>query len=242
MRIDIMTLFPALCEAYVSESIIGRAVQNGKIEIYCHNIRDYTKDKHNRVDDAPYGGGNGMILSAQPIDDCFKAVCEMVGERPYFIYMSPQGKTLTQPLAVSLKQHENIAILCGHYEGVDQRVLDKWCDMEISIGDYVLTGGELPALVLTDVLSRMVDGVLPNEDCYKDESHYDGLLEYPQFTRPAVWDGREVPEILLSGHHLNIEKWKQQQRLSITKQKRPDLFYAKQKDSENIDFIDNIGK
>ena len=223
MRIDIMTIFPDMMETYLSESIIGRARKGGKVEINCHNIRDYTTDKHNKTDDIPYGGGKGMVMLAQPIDSCFESIREQTDSRPHFIYMSPQGKTLTQKRAAELAQMDNIAILCGHYEGVDQRVLDKLCDEEISIGDYVLTGGELPALVLTDCVCRMLDGVLSDSVCFTEESHFNGLLEYPQYTRPAVWQGREVPAVLQSGHHENIAKWKAEQSLEITRHKRPDL-------------------
>ena len=223
MRIDIMTIFPEMMEHYLSESIIGRARAAKKVEINCLNIRDYTTDKHNKTDDTPYGGGKGMVMLAQPIDDCFSAICEQTGARPHFIYMSPQGKTLTQKRAAELAKMDNIAILCGHYEGVDQRLLDKLCDEEISIGDYVLTGGELPALVLCDCICRMVDGVLSDSVCFTEESHYNGLLEYPQYTRPAVWQGREVPAVLQSGHHMNIEQWKHDMSVEITRKKRPEL-------------------
>lgn len=223
MRIDIMTIFPEMMEHYLSESIIGRARAANKVEINCINIRDYSNDKHNKTDDTPYGGGKGMVMLAQPIDDCFSAICEQTGARPHFIYMSPQGKTLTQKRAAELAKIDNIAILCGHYEGVDQRVLDKLCDEEISIGDYVLTGGELPALVLCDCICRMVDGVLADSVCFTEESHYNGLLEYPQYTRPAVWQGREVPAVLQSGHHKNIEQWKHDMSVEITRKKRPEL-------------------
>ena len=223
MRIDIMTIFPEMMEHYLSESIIGRARASNKVEINCINIRDYSNDKHNKTDDTPYGGGKGMVMLAQPIDDCFSAICEQTGARPHFIYMSPQGKTLTQKRAAELAKIDNIAILCGHYEGVDQRVLDKLCDEEISIGDYVLTGGELPALVLCDCICRMVDGVLADSVCFTEESHYNGLLEYPQYTRPAVWQGREVPAVLQSGHHKNIEQWKHDMSVEITRKKRPEL-------------------
>ena len=223
MRIDIMTIFPEMMEHYLSESIIGRARAANKVEINCINIRDYSNDKHNKTDDTPYGGGKGMVMLAQPIDDCFSAICEQTGARPHFIYMSPQGKTLTQKRAAELAKIDNIAILCGHYEGGDQRVLDKLCDEEISIGDYVLTGGELPALVLCDCICRMVDGVLADSVCFTEESHYNGLLEYPQYTRPAVWQGREVPAVLQSGHHKNIEQWKHDMSVEITRKKRPEL-------------------
>lgn len=224
MRIDIMTLFPEMCRAYYSESVIGRAAAKGIIEIDAVNIRDYTLDKHNRVDDTPYGGGMGMLMQAQPIYDCFKALCERLGKRPHLIYMSPQGAVLTQQRAKELAELDNIAILCGHYEGVDERVIDAIVDEEISIGDYVLTGGELPALVLTDCIARMVDGVLPNDEAKSKESHYDGLLEYPQYTKPAEWNGMSVPEVLLSGHHANIEKWRTEMAEKRTKERRPDMF------------------
>lgn len=226
MRIDIMTLFPEMCRAYYSESVIGRATAKGIIEIDAVNIRDYTLDKHNRVDDTPYGGGMGMLMQAQPIYDCFKALCERLGKRPHLIYMSPQGAVLTQQRAKELAELDNIAILCGHYEGVDERVIEAIVDEEISIGDYVLTGGELPALVLTDCIARMVDGVLPNDEAKSKESHYDGLLEYPQYTKPAEWNGMGVPEVLLSGHHANIEKWRTEMAEKRTKERRPDMFEA----------------
>ena len=231
MRIDILTLFPEMCEAYYSESVIGRARGKGLIEINAVNIRDYTLDKHNRVDDTPYGGGMGMLMQAQPIYDCFNALCEKLGKRPHLIFMSPEGKTLTQQRATALSELDNIALLCGHYEGVDERVLEAIVDEEISIGDYVLTGGELPALVLTDCIARMVDGVLPNDEAKSKESHYDGLLEYPQYTKPAVWNGMSVPDVLLSGHHANIEKWREEQSLKRTKERRPDMYdsYMKSK-------------
>ncbi|MBQ2264090.1 MAG: tRNA (guanosine(37)-N1)-methyltransferase TrmD [Oscillospiraceae bacterium] len=224
MRIEIATLFPDMCEAVLSESIIGRARKAGAIEVHCHNIRDYTLDKHRRVDDTPYGGGMGMVMQAEPIYRCWQAVCEQLGERPHTIYMSPQGKSLTQGRARDLSKMSSLFLLCGHYEGVDQRVLDKIVDEEISIGDYVLTGGELPALVLTDAVARMCSGVLPAAICFEDESHFSGLLEYPQYSRPEIWEGERVPEVLLSGHHLNISRWRQEQSLRVTEEKRPDLY------------------
>lgn len=223
MRFDIMTIFPEMCENYIGESVIGRARAANKFEVHCHNIRDYTENKHNRTDDSPYGGGMGMIMTAQPIDSCFKAVCEQAGVRPHLIYMSPEGAVLTQQKARELAQMPNIAILCGHYEGVDQRVIDELVDEEISIGDYVLTGGELPALVLLDSVARMLDGVLSSSECYEEESHYSGLLEYPQYTRPPVWNGRQVPEVLLSGDHKKIEQWRREKSIENTLKKRPDM-------------------
>ncbi len=226
MQIEIATLFPEMCEAVLSESIIGRARKQGAITVHCHNIRDYTLDKHRRVDDTPYGGGMGMVMQADPIYRCWQAVCEQLGERPHTIYLSPQGSVLTQQKACDLSKRSSMFLLCGHYEGVDQRVLDKIVDEEISIGDYVLTGGELPALVLTDAVARMCSGVLPAAICFEEESHYDGLLEYPQYSRPEVWEGERVPEVLLSGHHLNISRWRREQSLRVTQEKRPDLYEA----------------
>ena len=223
MRIDILTLFPEMCERVYSESIIGRSIAKGLLEIKSHNIRDFAANKHKNVDDTPYGGGMGMLMMAQPIYDCYMHVCEETGAKPYLIYMSPQGKVLTQEKVKELAKMENIAILCGHYEGVDERVIESIVDEEISIGDYVLTGGELPALVLSDSVARMLPGVLANDEAMEKESHYSGLLEYPQYTKPAVWNDMPVPEVLLSGHHANIEKWRNEQSLKRTKEKRPDL-------------------
>lgn len=224
MQIDIMTLFPDMCDAYVSESIIGRAVKKGVLDIRCHNIRDYTLNKQKQTDDAPFGGGMGMVMYCQPVYDCFKAICEQRGVRPHVIYMSPAGQVLTQSKVKELSQLSNICILCGHYEGVDERVLEEIVDEEISIGDYVVTGGEMPALILTDSVARLCPGVLSDEECYTDESHYSGLLEYPQYTRPYIWNGREVPEVLRSGHHANIIKWKKEQSLRRTRERRPDMY------------------
>jgi len=219
---------------YCNLSIIGRAITAKKIEIYSHNFRDYTLNRQRQVDDAPYGGGPGMVLSAQPIYDCFAAVSEMCGTRPYLIYMSPKGKTLTQDRIKSLSTYSNIAILCGHYEGVDQRLIDLIVDEEISLGDYVVTGGELPALVLTDAIARLQEGVLREQEAYEDESHFNILLEYPQYTRPEVWMEKRVPEVLLSGHHKNILNWKKEQSIEVTKKKREDL-YQKYLDENNLD-------
>ena len=223
MRIDIITLFPEMCEAVLGESIIGRARKAGAVDIRCRQLRDFAFDKHKRVDDSTYGGGMGMLMMAEPIALCYESICEELGEKPHFIYMSPKGKTLTQSKLKQLSEHENICILCGHYEGVDQRVLDMYVDEEISIGDYVLTGGELPALVLADSLSRLQKGVLSDDECFELESHYDGLLEYPQYTKPQIWRGVGIPEVLISGHHENIRKWRREQSVVETAEKRPDM-------------------
>ena len=223
MHIEIATLFPEMCETVLSESIVGRARKAGKIDVHCRQIREYTQDKHRRVDDTPYGGGMGMVMQCEPIYNCYKAVCDEMGCKPHTIYMSPKGRVLTQQRAVELSEMESILIICGHYEGVDQRVLDKIVDEEISIGDYVLTGGELPACVLVDAVARMCPGVLSDEVCFTDESIYSGLLEYPQYTRPEVWEGEAVPAVLLSGHHKNIENWQLEQSIAVTEERRPDL-------------------
>lgn len=223
MKIEIMTLFPEMCEAVLGESIVGRARKAGKIELNCRQIREYTQDKHRRVDDTPYGGGMGMVMQCEPIYNCYKAVCDEMGAKPHTIYMSPKGKIFDQQKAVELAGMKNILIICGHYEGVDQRILDKIVDEEISIGDYVLTGGEIPAMAVADAVARMCPGVLSDELCFTDESIYSGLLEYPQYTRPEVWEDMAVPPVLLSGHHKNIEKWRHEQSLEITAKRRPDL-------------------
>ncbi len=224
MRIDIMTLFTDMCECVVSESIIGRARNAGKVEIRITDIRDFAGNKHNKVDDMPYGGGMGMIMAASPIYNCYKSLYSESEPKPHLIYMSPKGKTLTQERVVELSRLNRIVILCGHYEGVDQRVIDEIVDEEISVGDYVLTGGELPALTLTDAVCRMLPGVLSDDICFEEESHFSGLLEYPQYTRPAEWMNRKVPDVLLSGNHAEIAKWRKKQSLIETKLRREDMF------------------
>ena len=223
MRIDIATLFPEMCEAVLQESILGRARKNKLVEVFTHNIRDFSEDKHRHVDDIPYGGGMGMVMQPEPIFKCFEHVSSLNKEKPHVIYLSPKGKVLTQEKATQLSKLPRLFLLCGHYEGVDERVLKTIVDEEISIGDYVLTGGELPALVLTDTIVRLCDGVLSSEECYKEESHFDGLLEYPQYTRPQEWHGFSVPEVLLSGHHEKIAQYKRRESLKETLKKRPDL-------------------
>lgn len=233
MRIDIATLFPEMCETVLNESIVGRARKAEKIELHCHQIRDYSNDKHRRVDDTPYGGGMGMVMQAEPIYRCYLAVTEQIGTKPHVIYMSPKGATFTQKRAVELSKMDNILIICGHYEGVDQRVIDKIVDEEISIGDYVLTGGELPALVVTDAIARMCDGVLSSEECFQEESHFSGLLEYPHYTRPEIWEGVNVPPVLLTGHHKNIAEFRHNEAVKITKERRPDM-YKKFEENSNM--------
>ncbi len=237
MRIDIMTLFPEYVDFILSESIIGRARRAGKLDIRTHNIRDYSEDKHRRVDDTPYGGGRGMLMAAPPIWRCYNAVCESVNAereaeskgkiKPYLVYMSPRGRVFSEEIAKELACRENLVLLCGHYEGVDQRVIDEIVDEEMSIGDYVLTGGELPACIIADSVGRLCDGVLTLPECHEKESFEGGLLEYPQYTRPPVWHDMEVPEVLLSGHHANIEKWRAEKSLELTKKLRPDLLDGK---------------
>lgn len=239
MKINIMTLFPQMCETVLSESIIGRAREKGLVEINCINIRDYTEDKHRRVDDAPYGGGMGMLMQTVPIANCYKAICKKSDNKNHLIYMSPCGKVLTQERVKELAKLEEITILCGHYEGVDQRVIDSLVDEQISIGDYVLTGGELPALVLADSISRMLEGVLPNDEAKELESHYNGLLEYPQYTRPYEWNGLTVPDILISGHHENIDKWRREQSLLMTQKYRPDMLSKAELTDSDKKFLKN---
>ncbi len=241
MKIDVATLFPEMCENYLSESIIGRARKKELFTVECHNIRDYTADKHRRVDDTPYSEMKGMLMQAQPIYDCYKSVTNGRA-KPHTIYMSPQGKPLTQKKVKQLSNMESIFIICGHYEGVDERVIEKIVDEEISIGDYVLTGGELPAMVLIDSVVRMLDGVLSRADCYEDESHYNGLLEYPQYTRPEYWEGMQVPPVLLSGHHAKINEWKQEQSIINTIKKRPDLLCRLEKSEKELEIIQNALK
>ncbi len=218
MRFDILTLFPEMFKT-LNQSVIGKAIEKELININTINIRDFSKDKHKKVDDTPYGGGAGMVIKPDVVYDAYKSVED---KNAKVIYLSPQGKTLTQEKVKSLSKEKHIILLCGHYEGIDQRVLEKIVDEEISIGDYVLTGGELPAMVLIDAVSRHIDGVISKEST-EEESFSEGLLEYPQYTRPEIFLGEKVPEILLSGHHEKIKKWREKKSLEITRQKRPDL-------------------
>ena len=225
MRFDIMTLFPQFVDGVLSESIIGRAQKSGAISVNTYNIRDYSKDKHHRVDDTPYGGGRGMLMMAPPIYDCYADIVANSdpNAKRRVIYMSPRGKVFTQEKAKELAELDQLIILCGHYEGVDVRVIEEIVDEEVSIGDFVLTGGELPACIVTDAVARLVDGVLADPECYEKESISSGLVEYPQYTRPFEFHGKCVPEVLISGHHANIEKWRAQAALDETIRLRPDL-------------------
>lgn len=224
IKFDVLTLFPEIFDTVLGESIIGRAQEDGIVSVKAINIRDFTLNKHKKVDDYPYGGGTGMVMTPQPIFDAFESIKWIGDKKPRTIYMSPQGKVLTQQKAIELSKEEQLVILCGHYEGVDERVIEGLVDEELSIGDYVLTGGELPAMVLIDCICRMIPGVLANEDAYSNESIYNGMLEYPQYSRPVEFKGMVVPDILISGHHANIEKWRRMQSLIRTFLKRPDLF------------------
>ena len=226
MRFDILTLFPELVSGVLGESIIGRAQKAGHLSVHTHQIRDFSTNKHRNVDDTPYGGGVGMVMAAPPICDCFDAV---LAESPAdakrrVIYLSPRGRILTQEVAHELAGYDQLILLCGHYEGIDERVIVEIVDEELSIGDYVLTGGELPACILVDAVARLLPGVLSEPACYEGESIQSGLLEYPQYTRPVVYRGREVPPVLLSGHHKNIEEWRLERSLALTKERRPDLY------------------
>lgn len=243
MKIDIMTLFPEMCEAVLGESIIGRARKAGKVEITCHNIRDFSGNKHNKVDDTPYGGGMGMVMSAAPIYNCFMSLYDSETEaKPHLVYMTPKGTTFTQKKAVELSKYDRVVFLCGHYEGVDQRVIDAIVDEEISVGDYVLTGGELPALTVADAVCRMLPGVLADDICFTEESHFAGLLEYPQYTKPETWNGMQVPEVLLSGHHANIAKWRRERAIEETYRRRPEMLGEAELSKKEKIFLDDLKK
>ncbi|TJX16199.1 tRNA (guanosine(37)-N1)-methyltransferase TrmD [Tissierella creatinini] len=226
MKIDILTLFPEFFENLKDFSIIGRAIYEKKISINTTNIRDFSKNKHKKVDDYPFGGGPGMVMKPEPI---FDAINHVKNKSSKLIYLSPQGKVLNQGLASELALEKHLILLCGHYEGIDNRIIDNFVDEEISIGDYVLTGGEIPAMVLIDCITRLIPGVLSSEASFMDESHYDRLLEYPQYTRPRDFMGLEVPDILLSGDHERIHQWRKEQALMITKAKRPDILKKNKK-------------
>lgn len=232
MRFHVMTLFPDMVMQALSESIIGRALDKGAVSIEAVNIRDYAFNKHNKVDDYTYGGGAGMLMQAEPVWKCYEAIAARIDgdyaehKKPRVIHMTPQGKTFSQDIAKELALEDDLIFLCGHYEGIDERVLEEIVTDNISIGDYVLTGGELPAMIVIDAVSRLIPGVLHNDDSAEYESFEDGLLEYPQYSRPEIWHDKEVPEILLSGHHANVEKWRHEQSLLRTRERRPDLYKA----------------
>lgn len=223
MQFYIMTLFPEMVMNGLNTSITGRAIQKGLLSVEAVNIRDYAFNKHNSVDDYPYGGGAGMLMQAEPVYQCYHALKERIGKRPRVVYLSPQGETFHQKMAEELAEEEELVFLCGHYEGIDERVLEEIVTDYVSIGDYVLTGGELPAMIMVDAISRLVPGVLHNDVSAEFESFQDNLLEYPQYSRPEVWHGKQVPEVLLSGHHANIEKWRRRESVIRTAKNRPDL-------------------
>ena len=251
MRFDIMTLFPDMVDGVLKESIIGRARAAGIITVRTHNIRDYSENKHRRVDDTPYGGGKGMLMAAPPIYNCYCAVKQEIETELHqqaesdnqptrewksrVIYLSPKGQILNQSIAKRLTDYDGLILLCGHYDGVDQRIVDEIVDEEISIGDYVLTGGELPACILVDCVARLLDGVLAAPECYEEESISCGMLEYPQYTRPYEYHGVKVPDILISGHHAKIDDWRRAEALEATKQKRPDLLEPTNDKCESLD-------
>ena len=240
MRFDILTLFPDMMRAVLGESIIGRAVDSGFIEINYINIRDFANNRHNRVDDYPYGGGSGMVMQPMPVYKAFESIKAESGEKPYVVYMSPQGKVFRQADAVRLSQKKHVVLLCGHYEGVDERVLEEIVDEEISAGDYVLTGGEIPAMMVVDAVSRMIPGVLASSESFENESLFNGLLEHPQYTRPPEFMGKKVPEVLLSGHHVNIEAWKRKESLKRTLKKRPELLEQAELSKNDRRILDDI--
>lgn len=223
MRFDVLTLFPEMFEAVLGGSIIGRARNAGLVELNFIDIRDFTLNKHRKVDDYPYSGGGGMLMSPEPVYRAYMSIADGLDYKPYTIYMSPQGQVFTQDTAIGLSKHHHIVLLCGHYEGIDQRVLDEIVDAEISLGDFVLTGGEIPAMAVIDTVARLIPGVLSNNGSYENESHFQGLLEHPQYTRPFVWHDKQVPEVLVSGNHDLVNKWKHEQSLKVTLNKRPDM-------------------
>lgn len=242
MNYHIMTLFPEMVMDGLNTSIIGRAVDKGAISIEAINIRDYTKEKHGHVDDAPYGGGAGMVMQAAPVCDCYEALCERIGSRPRVLYMTPQGRVFNQKIAEELATEENLVFLCGHYEGIDERALELIVTDNLSIGDYVLTGGELPAMVMIDCISRLVPGVLNNDLSAEEESFHDNLLEYPQYTRPEDFRGMKVPEVLMSGHHKNIYEWRRRESIRRTLERRPDLLDEAVLDKKEKLFLEELKK
>lgn len=223
MIFNILTLFPEMFEGFLKASIIGRSIENNLLDVNLINIRDFSEDKHKSVDDAPYGGGPGMVMTPQPLRDAIQSV----DQNSHIVFLTPKGQPLDQKKVIDLSNQENITLICGHYEGIDQRIIDTYVDEEISIGDYVLTGGELGAMVVVDSVTRLLPGVLGDEDSYKEDSHYNGLLDHPHYTRPQSFDGKEVPKVLLSGHHEKIEQWRLEQSIINTYKKRSDLIDKK---------------
>lgn len=242
IKFDVLTLFPDMFKSVLGDSIINRAREKNLVDMSFINIRDFSQNKHKKTDDYPYSGGGGMLMTPQPIYDAYMSVASACKKKPYTVYMSPQGTVFNQKKAIELSQKDHIVILCGHYEGVDQRVLDMIVDEEISIGDFVLTGGEIPAMAVIDSVCRMVPGVLSNEGSYTNESHFEGLLEYPQYTHPQEFMGVKIPEVLISGHHKNIEIWKREQALLTTLKKRPDMLEKASLTDADIKFLDQIRK
>jgi len=240
LKVDILTLFPEMFDAVLNNSIIGRAVENGILEINCVQIRDFAFNKHRQVDDYPYGGGKGMVMQAEPIYLAYMSVCEGLDYKPLTIYMSPQGKTFRQSTAKRLAKKKHIVILCGHYEGVDQRILDEIVDAEISMGDFVLTGGEIAAMAVVDATARMIPGVLACEEAFADESHFAGLLEYPQYTRPAEWHGKSVPEVLMNGNHKLIQEWKRKAAIENTYRKRRGMLSKATLDKKDMEILQKL--
>lgn len=240
MHFKVLTLFPETIAPYVNSSILGRAQAAGKISVEFFNIRDYSLDKRRRVDDTPYGGGYGMLMTPQPLLDCHRAAANGLSGKTRTIYFSPAGHKLDHAKATELKSYDNLILLCGHYEGIDQRVIDAVVDEELSVGDYVLTGGELPCAILIDAVSRLIDGVLPDASCYTDESIASGLLEYPQYTKPAVYEGQEVPEVLRDGNHADILRWRRQKALEKTAQLRPELLQTAFLDKNDLIYLEEL--
>lgn len=240
MNFYVMTLFPDMIRQGVNTSITGRAIERGHIRVEAVDIRDYSTDKYRHVDDYPYGGGAGMVMQPGPIYDCYKDIVKNMDKPPRVIYMTPQGRVFSQSIAQELSREENLVFLCGHYEGVDERILEEIVTDELSIGDYVLTGGELPAMVMIDAISRLVPGVLSNETSAQDESFQNGLLEYPQYTRPEEFHGKKVPDVLLSGHHANIHKWRREKSLERTYARRPELLESAQLDKKDLEYLNKL--
>ena len=242
MRFDVLTLFPDMLKSVLGNSIIGRAEKAGLIELNYIDIRDFTLDKHRKVDDTPYSGGGGMLMSAEPVYQAYMSIAEGLSYKPYTIFMSPAGRVFNQDVAIELSKHNHIILLCGHYEGIDQRVLDEIADAEISLGDFVMTGGEIRAMAIIDTVARLIPGVLSNDGSYQNESHFQGLLEHPQYTKPRVWHDMAVPDVLLSGDHKLIDKWKHEKSLLRTLKNRPDMLEKAWLTDEDTAFLKQAGK